>query len=260
MAIKGSGFDSLRNLVARMYLSRFVPFMAGLQSKSGRFKSVGSAYLDLFREYGGLKPSEAVLDIGCGTGRMTTQMTDFLDSEGSYCGLDVAKRCIRRCEREFAASRPNFHFAHLDVYNGRYNRRGTTPASEYRFPFPDATFDFIILISVFTHMLEKDTVNYFSEIGRLLAPGGRAFMTFFLLDEERAASISKGESRFKYPKGRCYVQQEQQPEFAVAYPVNLIAELLAQNNLNILDQPHLGSWDGRQSGLEYQDVAIAVKP
>lgn len=259
MSVVGSGIDLLRNIAEKVNLSQFVPYMPRLQRQAGRFEQAGLLYLDLFREYGGLKPGDAVLDIGCGPGRMANQMIEFIDSTGSYHGLDVVKSCITQCDRELAAGRPNFHFAHMDVYNGRYNKRGKRLASEYRFPYPDTSFDFIILMSVFTHMLEEDTAHYISEVGRLLAPGGRGFMTFFLLDEERRASISEGNSRFKHPEGGCYVQRSGQPEFAVAYPVTTITDLLVQNDLKILGQVNYGSWDGKRSGLEFQDIVISMK-
>ena len=259
MSLVGSGIDLLKNLAEKVNLSQFAPFMSRLQRRSGGFDQAGRLYLDLFQEYGGLEPGGAVLDIGCGPGRMANQMTEFIDSTGSYCGIDVVKSCVRHCNREFGSGRSNFHFSHMDVYNGRYNKRGKLLASEYEFPYPDASFDFIILISVFTHMLEKDTSHYISEISRLLAPSGRAFMTFFLLDEERAASISRGESRFKYPEGTCYVQRSGQPEFAVAYPVTAITDLLAQSGLDVLGQVNYGSWNGERSGLEFQDIVVAAK-
>ena len=59
----------------------------------------------------------------------------------------------------------------------------------YRFAFPDASFDYIYLGSVFTHMPVEEVEQYVREIARLLAPGGTCIASFFLLDaDSRAAS------------------------------------------------------------------------
>jgi len=45
---------------------------------------------------------------------------------------------------------------------------GTVAASEFVFPFADASFDFVSLASVFTHMLPVDLEHYAGQIARVL--------------------------------------------------------------------------------------------
>ena len=58
------------------------------------------------------------------------------------------------------ATPTQFRFQQIDVSTELYNKEGRYQASEYRFPFPDDSFDFVMLGSVFTHMLPEDVANY----------------------------------------------------------------------------------------------------
>lgn len=93
----------------------------------------------------------------------------------------------------------NFRFHRANLFNKHYNPTATVLASEYKFPFPNNTFDVILACSVFTHMLPKDVENYFSEIFRVLKPGGRAVLTYFLWNEEAAQRIAEGASTIRFP-------------------------------------------------------------
>ena len=64
-------------------------------------------------------------------------------------------------------------FAHADIANALYNPGGSVRASDYRFPYEDASFDFAFAISVFTHLVQDDAANYIAEAARVLASGGR---------------------------------------------------------------------------------------
>src|SRR5215213_3783812 len=97
----------------------------------------GERYLDVFIEHGGLKPGHAVLEPGCGTGRMAKALTGFLSADGSYDGFDVVAKAIMKCEREIASGHPNFRFRHVDVRNRAYNRKGKLDPESFPFPYRD---------------------------------------------------------------------------------------------------------------------------
>ena len=123
---------------------------------------------DFFRYYVdlcGLKPDERILDVGCGIGRKTIRLTQYLGDGGSYEGIDIVKSGIDWCSERISRRYPRFRFQQIDVYNGHYNPGGRYKAAEYRFPYPDGSFDFVVLGSVFTHMLTDDTAHYLSEVG-----------------------------------------------------------------------------------------------
>ena len=157
------------------------------------FAATGDEFLTYFVEMGGLQPGEAVLDVGCGIGRMARPLAGYLSEAGSYDGFDVNRDGIGWCRRRYAG-RPNFRFQVADLYNRRYNPRGAHAAVEYRFPYDDARFDFVILTSVLTHLLEAEADHYLAETARVLRPGGRVFATFFLLDDDARDAIAARES------------------------------------------------------------------
>jgi SAM-dependent methyltransferase len=160
----------------------------------GDFNQVGEEYLRYFVELGGLRPHERVLDVGCGIGRMAVPLTRYLDNRGSYEGIDVFPKGIAWCQENITPRYPNFRFRVADIKNKEYNPGGRFAASEYEFPYAEASFDFVLLTSVFTHLLPDEVENYLSEIERVLAPGGRCFASFFLLNEESLELLHSGRS------------------------------------------------------------------
>jgi SAM-dependent methyltransferase len=226
------------------------------------FKENGEEFLRYYIELCGLKPHERVLDVGCGIGRKTIPLTTYLDETGSYEGFDVNRVGIDWCRKKISARYPNFRFQHADVFNKRYSPEGKYRASEYRFPFEDAFFDFVVLGSVFTHMLPADMENYFSEIARVLKEGeGRCLISFFLLNEEVLELIEAQKSTldFKYDMGRYRVVDADVPEQAVCYEESLVLGLYDKYGLRINRPIHYGSWCGRRDFLSYQDLIIAQK-
>lgn len=227
----------------------------------GDFNKIGEEYFRYFVDLGGLKPRERVLDVGCGIGRMAVPLTRYLDPRGSYEGFDVVREGIAWCRENITSRYPNFRFRVADIKNKEYNPGGQFAASEYRFPYEDASFDFVLLTSVFTHLLPDEIENYVSEIGRVLAPGGRCLATFFLLNEESLALIRSGSSTidFKHDFGCYRVKDVDTPEAAIAYPEDYVRSLCAEQGMAIAEPIHYGAWPGRRDFLSYQDVFIATK-
>jgi len=52
----------------------------------------------------------------------------------------------------------------------------------------------VILSSAFTHTLSDEVSNYLSEIERVMKPGGRAMITFFLLNRQSLMLIEAEKS------------------------------------------------------------------
>ena len=139
---------------------------------AGNFKEIGDDFLQLFTRLGHLKPSDDVLDVGCGIGRMALAMVNYLEPTSRFEGFDIVKHGIDWCERNITTRWPNFNFKHSDIYNKCYNEPGRQVSRKYRFPYEDNSFDFAFLTSVFTHMLPRDMESYLGEIHRVLRPGG----------------------------------------------------------------------------------------
>jgi len=225
------------------------------------FKKNGEEFFRYYRELCGLKPNEKILDVGCGIGRKTVPLTKYLDRNGRYEGFDIVKLGIDWCRKRISTRYPNFHFQLADVFNKCYNPKGKYKASEYRFPFENESFDFVVLGSVFTHMLPEDIEKYFSEIARVLKTGGRCLISFFILNKESLELVNANKSTldFKYEMGKYRTINANMSEDAVCYDESFILCLYEKHGLKINEPIHYGSWCERRNFLSYQDIIIATK-
>ena len=230
-------------------------------SGGGDFREIGTEFLHYFVTFGGLKPNEKVLEVGCGIGRMAVPLMDYLKDGGCYDGFDIIPQCIRWCRKQITPRASNFRFQLADIYNYGYNPMGKYKAAEYVFPYENNSFDFVFLTSVFTHMMPQDMEHYFSQISRVLKPGGRCIITFFLLNDESLACINAGSSSldFKHEKKGYRINNQYIPEEAVAYNEKYILELYPKNKMKITPPVLYGSWCGRKHFLSYQDIILAAK-
>lgn len=223
----------------------------------GDFEATGNEFFSYFKQLGGLKPDEKVLDVGCGIGRMARPLTQYLTT-GTYEGIDVMPVEVHWCQRHITNLHRNFRFQIADVCNPMYNPRGRFRAEEYRFPFEDSTFDFVFLTSVFTHLFKEEMENYLSEIVRTLRPGGRCFITFFLLNDASRKLIEQDRSAFgfKFNRKGTLVDDALNPAKAVAFEEDYIRGLYKRLGLEI-GSVNYGCWCGRDEYLTYQDIVIA---
>ena len=255
-----SSVDTLELLLRRR--DRLTPpKRKSLYVGGGDFRGIGQEFCRYFIELGKLQPDERVLDVGCGIGRMAVPLARYLSEDGEYWGFDIVRDGIEWCERNLAKQFPNFHFQWVNIYNKSYNPLGQYKASEYKFSYEDAAFDFAFATSVFTHLLPPDTENYLSEMSRVLKPGGRCLITFFLLNDDSLRLIKAGASTldFQYELDGCLTVNEGVPEAAVVYDERLIRELCQRYHLEVAQPIRYGSWCGRGEFLSYQDIIVAAK-
>ena len=224
----------------------------------GDFERTGREYLSHFRELGGLQPGDRVLDMGCGIGRMAIPLVDYLDDSGSYAGFDVGRAMIRWCQREIAARRPDFEFAWAPVYNQKYNPFGTISAAQYRFPYEDASFDFVFATSLFTHLVRAETEHYLRETARVLRPGGTCLLTFFLLDEHAEAEMAAGRASFdfRHPIEGGFTTDPGQPEEAIAFRAEDLRQMLTAAGLELREPIHFGLWSNHPDAPAGQDIVV----
>jgi SAM-dependent methyltransferase len=221
------------------------------------FAATGDEFMAHFVELAALQPSERVLDVGCGIGQMARPLAGYLTSDGSYDGFDVNRDGIGWCRRRYRRH-PNFRFQVADVFNARHNPRGAHRADEYRFPYDDASFDFVLAANAFTHLLEADATHYLAECERVLAPGGRLLATFFLLNDTSRALMAEGKAGLQFldVDERLAILDESLPEEAVAYDDEWVFETLRVNGLELVGL-HPGSWSGRDEYVSFHDIVVA---
>ncbi|WP_350337286.1 class I SAM-dependent methyltransferase [Mycobacterium tuberculosis] len=105
------------------------------QFVGGAYKEVGAEFVGYLVDLCGLQPDEAVLDVGCGSGRMALPLTGYLNSEGRYAGFDISQKAIAWCQEHITSAHPNFQFEVSDIYNSLYNPKGKYQSLDFRFPY-----------------------------------------------------------------------------------------------------------------------------
>jgi SAM-dependent methyltransferase len=122
------------------------------------FEYYRSAKVIAFLERGGVRIEGRVLDAGCGGGGMPLSLAEHA---AFVVGIDPVDRfgdagVVLKKERGAA----NLHFARADGL---------------ALPFADGTFDLVLSHAVIEHV--PDATQYLAECRRVLAPGGRCYLS-----------------------------------------------------------------------------------
>lgn len=229
---------------------------------SGDFKAQGQIMLGQLVKLAGLQPHEQVLDVGSGIGRVAVPLTQYLNREGSYEGIDIVREGVDWCRRKISSEHPNFRFTHIDLKNDLYNLSTEQEAKGFVFPYTDNRFDVVFLFSVFTHMMPEDTANYLQQIARVLKPGGRCLATFFILTEDSKSGMMRYTGlKFVHQHGHYALLDPAVKEANIAFEEAWLQEKVAAAGLQI-ERNFPGYWPGREKNQceGFQDMLLLRKP
>jgi SAM-dependent methyltransferase len=224
------------------------------------YVTVGTNFVNYFLiNHAALRAHESVLDVGSGIGQKARALSAYL--KGNYEGIDIMPDAIAWCQEAYVRF-PNFRFRVADIHSAHYNPGGKVTAEQYAFPYPDESFDLVLLSSVFTHMLPEGVSRYFEEIRRVLRPTGRCVATFFLLNQEAIQGISAEKNVISAPhvwSDGCYVADLNSPETTVFHDESRVRQMFRAHGLNVVEIT-FGFWSGRKDLIRsLQDVVIAVR-
>jgi arsenite methyltransferase len=108
-------------------------------------------------ELGRLEPGERVLDLGSGAGTDSLIAAQMVGADGRVTGIDMTPQMLAKAR---AAA------AEMGAANVEF-----VESEAEQLPFADATFDVVVSNGVIDLIPDKDAV--FSELHRVLVPGGR---------------------------------------------------------------------------------------
>ena len=129
-----------------------------------------------------LKSLKAILDFGCGCGRVLRRWHSL---DARICGTDLSNSAIKWC-------RAHLPFVEVDV-----NRL------EPPLAYDNASFDLVYAMSVLTHLPVKTQFAWRDELGRVLRPGGHLLLT---VHGEAYFQHLTNEERLVYAEGGCVVR------------------------------------------------------
>ena len=124
-----------------------------------------------------LRPTDTVVDFGCGTGRLAVHVIPRLVG-GHYIGIDVSRPILeagmRRVEARVPAPPCQVTWLHQ-----------TTP----RFALGEGAVDVLCAFSVFTHLEHEDAYRYLADARRIVRPDGRVVFSCLPLDLQVAREV-----------------------------------------------------------------------
>lgn len=122
------------------------------------------AFREKILNFADLKPGEAVLDVGCGTGSLAIEAKRHVGSTGSVCGIDASPEMLARAGRKAAKTGCEVVF-----------KNGAAQA----LPFADGQFDAVLSTLMLHHLPRTARQQCAGEMRRVLKPGGRALVVDF---------------------------------------------------------------------------------
>lgn len=123
----------------------------------GSYEAIGNIQAEILLKLG-LKRGMRLADVGCGSGRTATALSEQIDVE--YEGFDVVRSLLN-----YAAEKSPRKYKFI------LNRAVSLPVK-------DKTYDMVCAFSLFTHLLHEETFIYMSDIYRTLKEGGRLVFSF----------------------------------------------------------------------------------
>ena len=153
-------------------------------------------------KYAKLNPGDSILDVGCGCGRIAAALTQYIDRESRYIGIDIVPGLIDFARNFITPRYPSFEFLLLNESNKTYDwwlrqdgEKGIATLAEAVSP---KSIDLAISVSLFTHLDYAPALEMLTSIHHLLKNDGRVFMTVFVLDATSMDGIQGGQGGIQF--------------------------------------------------------------
>lgn len=128
------------------------------QAVGGNFDEIGYLEKLLLIQYG-LKPETDLIDIGCGSGRLLSQLNE--EDVASYLGTDISPELLEHSQQFL-----------------RNKKWILKQVDSCQIPADDGSCDMVCMFSVITHLLHQESYLYFQEASRVLRQEGKLIVSF----------------------------------------------------------------------------------
>ena len=137
----------------------------------GMWEEIGLLQFQFLKERG-LRPSQVLFDVGCGSMRGGLHFIRYLDA-GNYVGLDINESLLKAGAGEIAAA-------------GLTDKRATlVQDADFDFGKIGRKADMAVAVSVFTHLHMNHILRCLVRLRPQLAAGGVFYATFFECPEDK---------------------------------------------------------------------------
>ncbi len=213
---------------------------------------------DLYR-IGRIDADSRVLDLGCGCGRMALPFLDLID-QGSYRGIDVWPEGIDWCREHLTQRNPLFRFDLLQADNNYYFDSENDQVNRFQLEqIGGDEIDFAFAISVFTHLNPEDSQSYLDEFSRVLRPGGRAYITAFIIDDEFFRFVEDtGRHKAVTKRGEGFYDAYERQHYLCGYSLARWSGMIERAGLDVLSYD-VGSWARKPGARRYQDTFVVER-
>ena len=167
-----------------------------------------------------VKPNSAILDVGCGNGRLLLGIPE----SSNYTGIDISQELLRQAEK----AHPKKSFLSADITQKKV--WDTLPR-----------FDYIFCIAVLHHIpTQKEQLFVLNQIKNHLNPGGKVLITVWNLWQPKYLKYHLDFKTKLQNLHFVYIPFQGKPRFCFAHTTPYLKNLLKQANfkLKVKKSPH----------------------
>ena len=128
-----------------------------VRTLSAQAQAIWPQEVRLFERYG-LAPTAAILDVGCGTGEITSRLAEHF-SQAEVLGVDILSQHVEFASQRYASMAPRLRFEQGDAFHLRQ---------------PNARFELTVCRHVMQSVPHPERV--LAELVRVTKPGGRVHL------------------------------------------------------------------------------------
>jgi len=223
--------------------------LGGLNPHNGYYSETGLVLFQKIRDLLQINKSDRVLEVGCGTGRVSTPFAKYIGK--NFSGFDVNTKFIDYCHNIGG------NFSHIDIFHPDWNPNGKVSPDEVVLPFSFNKFTAIYAVGVFNHLHFRWFQRYIEEFARILPRGGRIFFTLVVAKEPIGRETPP--FFFEHRDDIEWYDYRDKPLYNIAFSEQKIRKLLINNRFMISEPIKFGSWNRSPIAITNYDVIVAHK-